>query len=258
MSLYGTLRTGGFCLFDNKIYLIPPPLKGSGVFLWSPPPLIRGQLSTDLPPPLYTRLTTNGPPSIPPENHVTPWKNLRLPPAMNNEVVCQLRGLGESEGFVCFTITVTSFPSKALEYFYDSPPPPHWRSIFYSSPLYSISDEDCPPPFTSNPSYPSELKTSHPCPPPPPPSLGDEWWLLPYVKYFSLYLISRQALPIVWWQRKISLCYSRVQIKRQLRRYHLHTLLYRPCPNHTSRWISLLNHTSRIIFLTNHASREKE
>ena len=181
-------------------------------------------------------------------------------PAMNNE----LRGIGESEGFVCFTITVTSFPSEALEYFYDSPPPsppPPIGGQFSTVPLYTLlatTTVHCSPPFTSNPSYPSELKTSHPCPPPPPPPLGDEWWLLPYVKYFSLYLISRQALLIVWWQRKISLCYSRVQIKRQLRWYHLHTLLYRPCPNHTSRWISLLNHTSRRMFLTSHASREKE
>ena len=138
-----------------------------------------------------------------------------------------------------------------------SPPSPHWRSIFYSSPLYSISDDDC----SLFPSVYLKSKSSlriKNLPPLPPPPLGDKWWLLPYVKYFSLYLISRQVLLIVWWQRKISLCYSRVQIKRQLRWYHLHTLLYRPCPNHTSRWISLLNRTSRRMFLTSHASREKE
>ena len=87
---------------------------------------------------------------------------------MNNE----LRGIGESEGFVCFTITVTSFPSKALEYFYDSPPPIGGQ--FSTVPLYTLlatTTVHCSPPFTSNPSHPSELKTSHPCPPPP---LGDK------------------------------------------------------------------------------------
>ena len=89
---------------------------------------------------------------------------------MNNE----LRGIGESESFVCFTITVTSFPSKALEYFYDSPPPLFIGGQFSTVPLYTLlatTTVHCSPPFTSNPSHPSELKTSHPCPP---PSVGDE------------------------------------------------------------------------------------
>ena len=251
MSPYGTLRTGGFCLFDNKIYLIPfPPHQKALEYFCDPHlPLFAVNCPQTPPPPLY---------SVNDEWSTlhSPWNScdLRPTPAMNNE----LRGIGESEGFVCFTITVTSFPSKALEYFYDSPPPPPIGGQFSTVPLYTLlatTTVHCSPPFTSNPSHPSELKTSHPCPPPP---VGDEWWLLPYVKYFSWYLISRQALLIVWWQRKISLCYSRVQIKRQLRWYPFHTLLYRPCPNHTSRWISLLNHTSRRMFLTSHASREKE
>ena len=57
------------------------------------------------------------------------------------------------------------------------PPPPPIGGQFSTVPLYTLlatTTVHCSPPFTSNPSYPSELKTSHPCPPPPPPPLGDE------------------------------------------------------------------------------------
>ena len=87
---------------------------------------------------------------------------------MNNEVFCHLRGLGGSEGFVCFTITVNSFPSKALDDFYDfCLPSPYWRSIFHSRP---------PPPYTllamtlplRFPSNPSNLSKKPPTPTPSP------------------------------------------------------------------------------------------
>ena len=159
-----------------------------------PPSLVRGQLSTASPPhPLYSVSddwsTLHSP--WPPERPQTT-------PAMNNEVFCHLRGLGGSEGFVCFTITVNSFPSKALDDFYDfCLPSPYWRSIFHSRPPpppYTLLAMTLPLRFPSNPSNLSE-KTSHPYPIPPPQR--DKYWQVPYVKYFSLYLNSRQALPIV-------------------------------------------------------------
>ena len=72
MSPYGTLRTGGFCLFDNKIYLIPfPPHQKALEYFCDPHLPLFAVNCPQTPPPLYTRLTTNGPPSIPPEIHVT-------------------------------------------------------------------------------------------------------------------------------------------------------------------------------------------
>ena len=135
-SAKGTLRTRGFCLFYNKIYHTPPPpSKSSWVFSWSLLPLFAVNCLQPSPPPLLYSVSDDWSTLHSPWKPCDPLKDLRPPPAMNNEVVCHLRGLGGSEGFVCFTITVNSLPSKALDDFYDFRlPSPYWRSIFYSPP----------------------------------------------------------------------------------------------------------------------------
>ena len=117
--------------------------------------------------------------------------------AMNNE----LRGIGESEGFVCFTITVTSFPSEVLEYFYDSPPPsppPHWRSIFYSSPLYSISDDDCSlfPSVYLKSKLSLRIKNLPPLPPSTPSTL--RWWMMTITLRKIFFIISNQQASVAY------------------------------------------------------------
>ena len=189
MSPYGTLRTGGFCLFDNKIYLIPfPPHQKALEYFCDPHLPLFAVNCPQTPPPLY---------SVNDEWSTlhSPWNScdLRPPPAMNNE----LRGLGESEGFVCFTITVTSFPSKALVFFYVSPPPPppHWRSIFYSSPLYSISDDDCSLFSSVYLKSKSSLRIKNL--PPLPPSTR-RWWMMTITLRKIFFMISNQQASVAY------------------------------------------------------------
>ena len=75
-QLRGLWGPEGFVCFTIKFTTFtPPPLKRLWSIFMIPPSLVRGQLSTASPPPLYTLLATIGPPSIPPD----PLKDLRPP-----------------------------------------------------------------------------------------------------------------------------------------------------------------------------------
>ena len=165
-QLRGLWGPEGFVYFTIKFTTLPPLKKLLSIFM-IPPSLIRDQLSTAFPPPLLYSVSDDWSTLHSPWKPCDPLKDLGPPPAMNNEVVCHLRGLGGSEGFVCFTITVNSFSSKALDDFYDFRlPSPYWRSIFYSPPppLYTLLAMTLPLRFPSNPCNLSEK------PPTPTPS----------------------------------------------------------------------------------------